>query len=206
MVDRRRHSLGRVWFGPVVGVLMLIAACGQQAGTGPVSAQQRNSLQPVAPSPSISLQQLVEQKRSAKPSWTPSPPAPGEYVYPELGVRTLPAPAGTVPDVSLNQVLQNIDVIDFAARGLAPGTPDAELRLFTGGDFGPDTSDSTPQLTRQLAWFLTYHGSPADYRGPPGFMPPSPLPLCSFYIAIDAISGTTLLTAQDCGKPLTSPS
>ena len=194
----KRHALlSAVSLGALV--LLALAGCGERSALVAARAGVSPSPDPTSAGVSASPDpNVIASQRATMPVWQPSPPAPGEIIYPGFGVRTLPAPADLTPAVTLQDALKNPDVADFQSGGLAPGTPDASLRLFSNGDVPPDSSAPPNPVRLRPVWVLTYRNSPADYHGPVGFVPPSPRPMCDFFIAIDATTGTTLLLAQDC--------
>jgi hypothetical protein len=132
----------------------------------------------------------------AQPIVTPTPAAPGEKLHEGLSVRTLPAPPGLTAAVSLRVALANPDVAEFRDAGLAPGSPVAELRLVTNGDQGANVEHP---VTKRLAWVLTYHNStPIPLHGRSASKS-APVPVsCDFTIIIDATTGSTIKTFQEC--------
>jgi hypothetical protein len=174
-----------------LALLAVLSAC----GTGPtLSSALASGDTPPPPSNDAA----IAATKAKTPVWTPAPAIPGEKVYPGIGLRTLPAPTGVVPSINSASALKSPDVADFVARGLATGVPDQGLRLVTTGDFPPG-SQTDGSVTKRLAWVLTYHMSPPDYRGGHNFAPPAnPSVSCDFIIAVDAATSVQILAAQIC--------
>ena len=172
-----------------LGVLILsLSGCGSSHVSETVSAADSVPSVPSS-SPSIPPSKLALAA-------TPSPAAPGEKIYPEFGLRTLPAPADSSPSVTQTQAENVAAASSFGGRGLLTGKPKSELRLLTDGDF-PGSSQAS-RYRKLPVWVVTYFDSPAVYRGGPNFTPP-PVPVtCDFVIMVDAKGGQIAESFQTC--------
>ena len=106
------------------------------------------------------------------PAWQPEPAAAGEVVYAGFGIRSKAPGQATQPKTSLASTLAADTVREWRSSSLAPGEPDAQLRLITTGDYSPGAGEPVEgRMQDRLSWVLTFSDSPADIRG--GYQPGS---------------------------------
>lgn len=133
----------------------------------------------------------IAASKTAQAAWQPAPARAGEVIYAGAGIRTMPAPSGTQPKVT--SATAEATAMANAPINLGSSAPQAALRLVTNNDFA-----NSALTTPRLEWVITYPDTQAVYFGGPGFVAPSPAPLCPFIEFVDASTGSPLGSYQLC--------
>jgi hypothetical protein len=126
------------------------------------------------------------------PAWTPSPAAPGETVFPGVGVRF--RPTNEVAAVAAADAINAARNTPFG-HTLTGDAPTATLARATDDDFPPGTH-AAHQDENVLAWVVAYRNtSPALHGRNTGTAN------CEFIVLVDALRATVLASFQECPAP-----
>lgn len=186
-----------------IGLVLAIAL----AVLGGVAAARPSSGSPSRTQASVDGQTVRAKIAQGAPSRPSSLPSGSTRLY-GTGIDILPAPADAKAYVSA-ATAGRVTTPELP-RGIALGSPTAQLRLVSDGDFGFSPEPGTTldhRYTRRLAWVLTYHHPPVFVSGPLLVGVPQPPPAiktCDLIALVDADTGRLLDQLQAC-RPESAP-
>jgi hypothetical protein len=129
--------------------------------------------------------------KAAQPAWSPSPPAPGEVVYPGVGVRY--TPTSEPASVTGAQARAVAETAPYAS--VESGQPRVQLARVTDDDFPPGSRPTLHHDEKALAWVVTYTNTrPQNFGGAYSTSPPG----CDLVVIVDATSAAILAGFQSC--------